>query len=387
MLRYLRSCSMAEWEVWDRPTRFFHWATTALLAATLLTGWFDPAWQLDRHLLFGGTVGGLLLFRFIWGLVGPEYSRFTHYFYSLDTVLTDIRDLAHGRAKSGALGLNPLSAWVSIALLLTLCALLLTGLMAYGGEEHQGPLASLIAFETGRRAHAVHAYLSLLSVLLLALHIWIIRRESQLTEVSLLRSMITGCKPMEVDQPADHIRDPNLNWAMIIGVLLLFAIDHISKTLGQLPMDGWRPLSYPTAYQEKCGHCHWTIHPSLLPEEAWQELLAHLDNHFGQKVSLTGKEAVAVTSFLLVHAAEDWNTDAAHRFRKPTPDPAHWITRHPMWQKVHINVDAALFDKPPVKSRINCPVCHHDALSGRFDRHAIHMPGSTEKSTIAPRPD
>ncbi|MEO5352608.1 MAG: universal stress protein [Magnetococcus sp. XQGC-1] len=83
MLRYLRSCSMAEWEVWDRPTRFFHWATTALLAATLLTGWFDPAWQLDRHLLFGGTVGGLLLFRFIWGLVGPEYSRFTHYFYSL----------------------------------------------------------------------------------------------------------------------------------------------------------------------------------------------------------------------------------------------------------------------------------------------------------------
>jgi hypothetical protein len=117
-----------------------------------------------------------------------------------------------------------------------------------------------------------------------------------------------------------------------------------------------------------------------LPEETWRELLNGLENHFGQSVVLTGKEAMTIGSFLLVHAAEDWDTDAAHRFRKPTTDPARRITYHPAWRKIHDPIDPVVFDQPPVTSRLNCPVCHHDAVSGRFDKHAIHLPKSVMPS-------
>ncbi|MBF0439855.1 MAG: cytochrome b/b6 domain-containing protein, partial [Magnetococcales bacterium] len=52
--RYFRTCSFVEREVWDRPIRFFHWSMTVLLSAALFSGWLDPAWRVDRHLLIGG---------------------------------------------------------------------------------------------------------------------------------------------------------------------------------------------------------------------------------------------------------------------------------------------------------------------------------------------
>ncbi|MBF0184537.1 MAG: cytochrome b/b6 domain-containing protein [Magnetococcales bacterium] len=80
LLLYLRSCARAELEVWDRPIRFFHWMVTGLVLACLLSGWLDPAWQLDRHLLLGGVLAGLWLFRLIWSLAGSGYARFSPFF-------------------------------------------------------------------------------------------------------------------------------------------------------------------------------------------------------------------------------------------------------------------------------------------------------------------
>ncbi|WP_130471173.1 cytochrome b/b6 domain-containing protein [Candidatus Magnetaquicoccus inordinatus] len=380
--RYLRSCVNAEWEVWDRPVRFFHWVVTGMIVACLLTGWLDPAWQLDRHLIFGGILTGLWLFRLIWGLVGSEYARFSHFFYAPHQVLQDGAALWQGRLKVASLGLNPLNAWVSFVLLLVVGALLLTGVVAYGGEEHLGPLASVVSFQLGERAQRWHGWLAYAVLPLVGLHLLIVWRESKLTRQPLLRSMITGCKPLDSDHVEEQYRDSHAGWAILVGGLVIFAVDHWSKELAQLPMDGWRPLAYPQIYQEKCGSCHWTIHPSLLPEERWQNLLNQLDHHFGHTIFLSGKEAIAISSFVLIHAAEDWDTEVAHRFRKATGNASHYIIEHPLWQKLHDRVDQRLFTAPPVGSRVHCPVCHHDALSGRFAAHAIHLPKIEEKKGV-----
>ncbi|MBF0270529.1 MAG: cytochrome b/b6 domain-containing protein [Magnetococcales bacterium] len=382
--RYWRACTFIEREVWDRPTRFTHWALTVVLVAALITGWFDPPWQLDRHLIIGGMVAGLMLFRFIWGVFGPEFSRFSHFFVRPTLVREDLSSLLDERLKLASPGLNPLNAWVSLALLLTLVALMGTGLMAYGGEEHLGPLATLVSFKTGEQSQQLHEWLSMLLIALVVLHYWIIERETRLTRIPILRSMITGCKPLDPDLPKLPARSGNATWAMLLGMGLMFGIDHASKTLGQLPMDGWRPLQFPTAYQEKCGQCHWTIHPSLMPEERWRDLLHHLSDHYGKKVILTGPEAMAISTFILVHAAEDWNTEAAHRFRKAAPASVQAVSDHPIWEKIHARIDPERFSAPPVRSRTNCPVCHHDALSGRFDSHAIHTPAANTPTTLPP---
>ncbi|MBF0418136.1 MAG: cytochrome b/b6 domain-containing protein, partial [Magnetococcales bacterium] len=372
--RYWRSCSFIEREVWDRPTRFSHWALAALLIASLITGWLDPAWQLDRHLLIGGMIAGLLLFRLVWGIFGSEFSRFSNFLPSSKALLEDVASLRQDRLKLATPGISPANALLSLLLWLVVLGLIITGLMAYGGEEHLGPLASLISFSTGEMAQRIHAVLSLFLIVLASLHFWIVERESRLTRIPLIRGMITGCKPLDPELPREPVRSPHAVWAMLLGMLLMFGIDHLSKTLGQLPMDGWHPLHYPTIYQGRCGSCHWTIHPSLMPEERWRELLHHLGDHFGQRVSLTGQEAITISSFILVHASEDWNTDAAHRFRKGVDEMVKGISDHPVWRKMHASVDPVLFESDSVKKPGNCPVCHHDALSGRFDRHAIHLP-------------
>ncbi len=383
MFRNICKCSLVEWEVWDQPTRFFHWAITGILTGALFTGWFDPPWQLDRHLFFGSMATGLLLFRLLWGVMGSEYSRFSHLLFSPASFLQDLSDLRRGEPRQNRLGLGPVNAWVSLGLLGTLAALVVTGFIAYGGEEHLGPLAAVVSFSLGEQAQELHAKLAILLLVLVALHLLIIWRETRLGRVSLLRGMITGCKPIDVNaREEDYARDANSTWAILIGLLVLFGLDHFSKSLGQLPLDGWRPIHYPAAYQERCGQCHWTIHPSLLPEESWQDLLLHLNQHHGQAVHLSPQEAVSVTSFLMVHAAEDWNTEAAHRFRKHTLNHEEGLTDHPMWRKIHASLDPSLFELPPVKSRINCPVCHHDALSGRFDEHAIHLPTPERKYSL-----
>ncbi|MEO5347129.1 MAG: cytochrome b/b6 domain-containing protein [Magnetococcus sp. YQC-9] len=372
--RYWRACSFIEREVWDRPTRFTHWSLAALLVAALITGWFDPSWQLDRHLLIGGMIAGLLLFRLVWGVFGSEYSRFSNFFPTPHAVREDLSSLMQDRLKLATPGISPANAMISLLLWLVLFGLMLTGLIAYGGEEHLGPFAALISFTTGEAAQRVHALLSVVLIALVGIHYWIVDRESRLTRIPLLRGMITGCKPLDPDLPQDGGRSAHASWAMLLGMLLMFGIDHASKSLGQLPMDGWRQLHYPTIYQGRCGSCHWTIHPSLMPEERWRELLHHLGNHFGQRITLTTQEAITISSFVLVHASEDWDTEAAHRFRKPVDETIKGISDHPVWRKLHAQVDQTLFESAPVNKPGNCPVCHHDALSGRFDRHAIHLP-------------
>ncbi|MBF0260893.1 MAG: cytochrome b/b6 domain-containing protein [Magnetococcales bacterium] len=372
--RYLRACSFIEREVWDRPTRFSHWALAAMLVAALFTGWFDPSWQLDRHLLIGGMIAGLLLFRLVWGLFGSEFSRFTNFMPTSKALRADVASLLQDRLKLPTPGISPANGLISLMLWLILIALMFSGLMAYGGEEHLGPFASLVSFKAGETAQRIHAFLSLVLIALAGLHYWIVSRESRLTRIPLIRGMITGCKPLDPELPRDSERSAHAVWAMLLGMVLMFAIDHASKTLGQLPMDGWRPLHYPTIYQGRCGSCHWTIHPSLMPEERWRELLHHLGDHFGQRVSLTGQEAITISSFVLVHASEDWDTEAAHRFRKYADETVKGISDHPVWRKLHARMDPNLFATPPVNKPNNCPVCHHDALSGRFDRHAIHLP-------------
>ena len=59
--------------VWDLPTRIFHW----LLAAAFLIEWLtqDDARYLDFHVFFGYVIGGLILFRIVWGFVGTRWAR------------------------------------------------------------------------------------------------------------------------------------------------------------------------------------------------------------------------------------------------------------------------------------------------------------------------
>ena len=61
--------------VWDLPTRLFHWLLVGAVLVALLTGFVAPESWMGVHLAAGYLIVALLVFRLIWGVFGPEYSR------------------------------------------------------------------------------------------------------------------------------------------------------------------------------------------------------------------------------------------------------------------------------------------------------------------------
>jgi hypothetical protein len=57
-------------------------------------------------------------------------------------------------------------------------------------------------------------------------------------------------------------------------------------------------------YSKACGGvCHMVYPPGLLPPQSWERVLTSLDDHFGQTVSLSRSETVALFKYLLNNAA------------------------------------------------------------------------------------
>jgi len=187
--------------VWDLPTRVFHW----LLALSFAGAWItaeSERWRLV-HVTLGYTLGGLLAFRLLWGLVGTRHARFASFVRGPAAVLRYLRSLLSGRPEHHV-GHNPAGALAIVALLGLGAALVLSGWSTYhdvGGawleELHEGVASAMLA--------------------LVLLHVGAVLLSSGLHRENLVRAMLTGRRQ---GAPADGI---GRTWR-VLGVLLLAAV-------------------------------------------------------------------------------------------------------------------------------------------------------------------
>jgi cytochrome b len=181
--------------VWDPLVRVFHWSLVASFTVAYLSGEGEGNIQ-SLHVWSGYLIGSLILFRLLWGMVGPRHARFTDFVFAPAVVLAYTRDLLRGKAQR-TLGHNPLGGAMIIALLVLLTLSVLSGLLYYGAKETAGPLAGLMrgtsngASETLKELHEI---ISNLCVLLVALHIGGVLVSGWLHRENLVRAMITGRK-------------------------------------------------------------------------------------------------------------------------------------------------------------------------------------------------
>ena len=78
-------------QVWDFPTRVFHWLMVFGFAACYLTGENDR-WALV-HVTAGYMILGLIMFRIVWGFIGTRHARFKNFIRGPKTVLDNMDDL------------------------------------------------------------------------------------------------------------------------------------------------------------------------------------------------------------------------------------------------------------------------------------------------------
>lgn len=182
-----------EVKVWDPAVRIFHWSLVCFVLITFVTG--DDF--LGFHVLAGYAVLSLLLFRVVWGLIGPKYARFSEFLYPPRVVLNYLKNLITCRAKR-YLGHGPAGGSMVITLMITLLLVCLSGLGVYGGEESAGPFAGFLAGAGHfwiEVLEEVHEFLAGLVVLLVGFHIGGVLLSSLAHGENLIKSMITGYKP------------------------------------------------------------------------------------------------------------------------------------------------------------------------------------------------
>ncbi len=173
--------------VWDLPLRLCHWGFAVLIPAMWWTAENSEwAW----HKRCGLILLGLLVFRIIWGFIGPRTARFASFVRGPGAVLAYLRG---GGAKT--IGHNPLGALSVIALLLAVLAQVGMGLFA--GDPFDGatgPLNPLVGVMTADMLTDWHETFFDVVVVLVGLHLAAILFYAIVKRNNLTGPMVSGQK-------------------------------------------------------------------------------------------------------------------------------------------------------------------------------------------------
>jgi len=362
---------MARVMIWDLPLRLFHWLMVATVAIAGLTGFVAPAAWLDIHLFAGYALAILLAFRLAWGVLGSHYSRFRSFPLAPLSAFRHLRSLLRNSAAEHT-GHNPVGAWMIIAILFLLSALVLSGLIVLGGQENLGPLGFLVGFQTGWRAAALHEIAAWGLAGAIAVHLLGVFVEARLLRHPVVSAMITGNKLVSRAKAKGHGRSYTARGLRLFTIAALILLGG-GKMLASIPASGWKPVQTPAVYSAECGDCHDAYHPSLRTAASWRGIMSGLSDHYGEDASLDAETAAAMGAFLAANAAETFDTEAAWRMGRIDTKSLR-ITDTPYWTARHAGIADAVFKLSSVGSKVNCNGCHRDAASGRFADQDIHLP-------------
>jgi cytochrome b len=359
--------------VWTLPTRIFHW----LFVTLILGAWIsvqEDRW-LSWHAAIGSAFGVLVLFRIVWGYMGPHYSRFGDFtlsFEALKEYLLSILNPTHHYV-----GHNPAASFVMVAMLLTVILAVFTGVLTYGIQENRGVLAFLHTgyFRDMKAFKEVHEFFVNLLWVLIAAHVGGVLVDRLLHKKDgTLTSIIDGYKNMDAQDAVLTVRQKSVAVLGLGGAIALLVYT-LSVPSNPLIVGYNKKIDYANenpVFVKECGSCHTLYPPTLLPKEGWKKLMGDLPNHFGDDASLDPTDHQTILEYLLAHSAETSTQEMSVKMIKSLDKPDRIaITQTPFWKRTHRHISADIFKSDKVKSRANCKACHSDLEQGTIEDNAI----------------
>ena len=212
--------------MWDLPLRVFKWGFSISIVGAVISGKTD---NIVIHERFALTVLGLLLFRFIWGFIGSETARFSHFIHTPIAVFFDGMDILKARKKQH-FGHSALGGYATLLLLLVPLAIVATGLFSTDDVLFDGPLAHFQP-DWIRTATRLHHMLHPVLFAVLFLHLLAIIIYWWRLRINLVKPIVIG-KTAHTSS-AIHIS----RMAQLCGILLMIGCIGIAQLLPQLRPD------------------------------------------------------------------------------------------------------------------------------------------------------
>ncbi|MDO6497951.1 cytochrome b/b6 domain-containing protein [Photobacterium sanguinicancri] len=169
-------------KIWDLSARIYHWLQATLFCLLLASVFAGK----DAHIPLGLMLFTLIVWRLIWGVVGSDTSRFTHFLRSPSSVINYLR----GKEKAKA-GHNPLGGWMVVCMISTLLLQCISGL-ALAGLLDNLPFAEFwLTDNVFTVLESIHLLLANGLPILIALHLGAILLY-KLRAKPLVKAMFTG---------------------------------------------------------------------------------------------------------------------------------------------------------------------------------------------------
>lgn len=216
--------------VWDAPVRVFHWLLAASFIGAYLTA-ESERWRLV-HVTLGYTVGGLIAFRVLWGLLGTRHARFADFVRGPRAVAAYLRSLFGGGKAEHPVGHNPAGAWAILGLLAGSALIVASG---WANDQEVG----------GKWLEELHEGAANAVLALVFVHVAGVIVSSWLHHQNLVRSMVDGRK---LGRPEDGIRSA---WRGLAALMVVAVLGFWSWQWTQAPQAG--PLA-AQAQVDRHGH-------------------------------------------------------------------------------------------------------------------------------------
>lgn len=346
--------------VWSLYTRVFHLLAMVLMMGVYLSS--DEDRWLSIHASLGYAIGVLFLGRIVWGFLDIPYSKFKDFSFKIADLKTYM--LSVFGAKKSYIGHNPASSYAIVGMMVLLFLSIVTGALAYGAQEGMG-IASFLNhtwFAKMKLFKEVHEFFANALMFLLFAHIAGALLDRLLHSKLILRSMVDGYKEGEGQsvQLSFFQKAFGVFW---LGATVVALIYLLASPNALLLADNNSKVDYAKvhpAFAKECGSCHMLYPPFLLPKASWDEMMASLDNHFGDDASLDPVTMRSIKAFLDDNSAEHATKEAAvymlSRLKNDTMPKS--ITETSFWKKRHHGIEKVASSDPKIGKISNCKACH-----------------------------
>ena len=195
--------------VWDLPTRVFHWALAVCVTGLFATGLTGGNW-IVWHERFGFCVLALVLFRFVWGFIGSEPSRFTDFLRGPGALIAYLKT-----GVSPTQGHSPLGGLSVLGLLSLLLLQACTGLFVDDDIANKGPLADKVSGAWVALATKIHRINKYVLGAMVLLHLCAIIYYTFKKKQQLVGPMISGSREVAQTAPEPRVHSGITPWIVL----------------------------------------------------------------------------------------------------------------------------------------------------------------------------